>query len=136
MRTHVESKHGDSTNSKKQEFCNICNKGFASARYLETHKKIHSERRIFTCKYCDKSFPDRIEHRQHIKHEHQKGTTFLCSECGQSFMRNDYLLVHMRRHNGIKPYKCKFCSKAFPRATDLRVSNAVNIGFVLHYICC
>lgn len=121
LRTHVDSKHGDSANNKKQEFCNVCNKGFASARYLDIHKKIHNEQRVFKCKYCDKGFPDKLEQRQHIKLEHHKGTMFLCSECGQSFMRNDYLLVHMRRHSGIKPYKCKFCPKAFPRATDLRV---------------
>ncbi|XP_055550442.1 zinc finger protein 436-like [Wyeomyia smithii] len=121
LRTHVESKHSDSEIVKKREFCNICNKGFSSVRYLETHKKIHNQQRVSDCKYCDKNFANKTEQRQHMKLEHQKGTTFLCSECGQSFMRNDYLLVHMRRHNGIKPYKCKFCSKAFPRATDLRV---------------
>ncbi|XP_058452794.1 zinc finger protein 420-like [Malaya genurostris] len=121
LRTHVESKHSESAVSKKQEFCDICNKGFTSARYLDVHKKTHSEEKVYNCKSCDLKFSEKNDHRQHMKREHQDGTTFLCSECGQSFMRNDYLLVHMRRHNGIKPYKCKFCTKAFPRATDLRV---------------
>lgn len=121
LRNHIESKHGDKEPSKKTEICDICQKGFTTAKSLENHRKGHFEQKVITCKHCVQQFTDRDMYRQHLKEEHTQGKGFLCSECGQSFVRNDYLLVHMRRHNGIKPYKCKFCPKAFPRATDLNV---------------
>lgn len=36
---------------------------------------------------------------------------FFFLECGLRFVRNDYLVIHMRRHMGVKPYKCRFCEK-------------------------
>lgn len=121
LRNHIESKHSDKEPSKKTEICDVCQKGFATPKSLENHRKGHFEQKVISCKYCELQFTDRVIYRQHLKQEHLQGKGFLCSECGQSFVRNDYLLVHMRRHNGIKPYKCKFCPKAFPRATDLNV---------------
>lgn len=62
---------------------------------------------------------------------------FLCSECGLRFVRNDYLVIHMRRHKGEKPYKCKYCNKGFPRATDLTVHERYHVSFfIIFYTPC
>ncbi|XP_039436521.1 zinc finger protein 431-like [Culex pipiens pallens] len=121
LRNHIESKHSDKEPTKKTEICDICQKGFTTPQTLKNHRKSHFEAKVLNCKHCDAQFTDRELYREHTKQEHTNPKGFLCSECGQSFVRNDYLLVHMRRHNGIKPYRCKFCPKAFPRATDLNV---------------
>lgn len=38
----------------------------------------------------------------------------------------------MRRHNGEKPYKCRYCGKGFPRATDLTVHERYHTGEKTH----
>ncbi|XP_055603705.1 zinc finger protein 436-like [Uranotaenia lowii] len=121
LRTHMDSRHSENRVEKQRVYCEICNKGFVSPKTLETHIKAHSEEKVFKCEHCEEEFTDRTRYRNHIKKNHSQGSAFLCSECGMSFLRNDYLQVHMRRHMGIKPFKCKFCPKGFPRATDLRV---------------
>ncbi|KAG5680793.1 hypothetical protein PVAND_010279 [Polypedilum vanderplanki] len=101
LRKHVEAKHNSVATSK--EICTYCNKTFSSKKYLNSHMKVHSTEKNL------------------IKKDPQNEKPYLCSECGLRFVRNDYLVIHMRRHLNIKPYKCRFCDKGFPRATDLTV---------------
>ncbi|CAG9805127.1 unnamed protein product [Chironomus riparius] len=101
LKKHIESKHSEGIREK--EICSFCHKTFSSKKYLKTHMKVHN---------IDKS---------NAKKDPQNEKPFLCSECGLRFVRNDYLVIHMRRHLGLKPYKCRFCDKGFPRATDLTV---------------
>lgn len=102
LKKHVEAKHTEK-NPDHKEFCKICLKTFTSKKNLRSHMKGHSNEKILTKK-------DPLHERP-----------YLCSECGLRFVRNDYLVIHMRRHLGLKPYKCRFCDKGFPRATDLTV---------------
>lgn len=99
---HMEAKHSEK-NPDHKEICTICLKTFTSKKNLRSHMKGHSNEKIITKK-------DPLHERP-----------YLCSECGLRFVRNDYLVIHMRRHLGLKPYKCRFCDKGFPRATDLTV---------------
>lgn len=101
LKKHIEAKHTEIT--KEKEVCPICQKTFTSKKYLKTHMKVHD---------VDKA---------NAKKDPNNEKPFLCSECGLRFVRNDYLVIHTRRHKGLKPYKCRFCEKGFPRATDLTV---------------
>lgn len=143
LQKHVLSQHGDkdakaaaSARSvrNKIHICEICKRGFTTVQYLAVHRRMHE--RDFTCKLCDLKCADKAELAEHGK-EHTDGAggddkPFLCSECGMRFVRNDYLVIHMRRHKGEKPYKCRYCGKGFPRATDLTVHERYHTGEKTH----
>ncbi|XP_030418209.1 zinc finger protein 585B-like isoform X1 [Gopherus evgoodei] len=42
-----------------------------------------------------------------------------CSECGKSFIRQEYLQIHLKLHRGERPYKCNKCKKSFRHKTSL-----------------
>jgi KRAB domain-containing zinc finger protein len=131
LKKHIEAKHSEGT--KDKEICDICQKTFTSKKCLRTHMKSHSGEiaKGLTCKYCNVEFGGKTELNEHMSKDHQNEKPYLCSgkcfesfagireikvrkyfsECGLRFVRNDYLVIHMRRHLGVKPYKCRFCEK-------------------------
>lgn len=119
LKRHIETHHG--ANVKGEVSCEVCSKSFKSKKYLKSHLKSHENPKPLTCKFCNEIFSNRNDLNDHLAKVHQDEKPYLCSECGLKFVRNDYLVIHMRRHLGIKPYKCRFCDKGFPRATDLNV---------------
>ncbi|KFW60638.1 Zinc finger and SCAN domain-containing protein 29, partial [Pygoscelis adeliae] len=42
-----------------------------------------------------------------------------CPDCGKSFARQQYLLMHRRVHTGERPYGCRDCGKSFRKSSDL-----------------
>ena len=112
--------HKQIQKAKKSFLCSVCNKGFTTEKYFKMHVKSHGMK-MWSCKFCPMVHNSKSESKEHSKTHQENQKPYLCSECGLRFVRNDYLIVHMRRHKGEKPYKCKFCDKGFPRATDLTV---------------
>lgn len=144
LQKHVLSQHSDRaaraaaterSARSKTNICDICKRGFTTVQYLAVHRRMHE--RDFVCKLCDTKCADKAELAEHSK-EHTEladgghDKPFLCSECGMRFVRNDYLVIHMRRHKGEKPYKCRYCGKGFPRATDLTVHERYHTGEKTH----
>lgn len=113
-----KQRHQVPTNKRRQYSCNLCGNSFTTARYLEVHIANHNEKKELKCKFCSEVFDNRNDL---IKHGQTHNKPYLCTLCGQRFLRKDYLRVHMRRHTGFKPFKCRFCEKAFPRSTDLTI---------------
>lgn len=64
----------------------------------------------------------------------QEDGRFQCQVCGKSFLQSTYLRVHMRTHEGVKPYKCKECGKCFARASLLTEHKRLHEES-LHYTC-
>lgn len=133
---HKAAKHGIgdkvSLMGEKKFICDLCQKGFTTEKYRDVHMKAHNGEKIYRCKVCEKSFLSKSHLTEHMKFHNEHSKKFLCSECGQRFIRNDYLVIHMRRHRGEKPFKCKFCGKGFPRTTDLTVHERYHTGEKTH----
>ncbi|CAC5424241.1 KRAB [Mytilus coruscus] len=98
--------------------CKLCDKSFDIPSRLYTHhKKIHEEGPI-SCKPCQQVFRTKLNLKMHERsyaHHVKSGQkftlerNFLCSDCGKSFYRKDYLATHMKYHKSEKKYSCKHC---------------------------
>ena len=70
----------ETKSEKKKPECNECGKHFASLRYLQRHKLIHTGEEPFKCTF---------------------------NGCDYKCVKMSHLTVHMRRHSGERPYKCR-----------------------------
>lgn len=105
LRRHILCRHRE---NPKTFSCKDCNFVAETLKLLNVHRKIHADVSSFECKICNESFDSKPELTDHLK-THNDERPYLCSECGMRFIRNDYLVIHMRRrHTGERPYKCKF----------------------------
>ncbi|KAJ8958804.1 hypothetical protein NQ318_019562 [Aromia moschata] len=122
LATHAREKHEELTVYKRRVMgdnrykCTVCYKGFPTEMYLNVHMYYHNG-----CTMCEETFPNKALLTEHVKFHKKSIKKALCTECGRGFVRNDYLVQHMRRHRGEKPFKCQYCGKGFPRKTDLTV---------------
>ena len=60
--------------------------------------------------------------KKHLSTVHEnKGKTFTCNICANTFQTKNILTSHMKTiHEGHKDYKCKSCGKLFSQAGDLK----------------
>jgi uncharacterized Zn-finger protein len=96
----------------KKYICNICNKQFLSISALKLHQRfVHEHQLIFTCTYngCGKIFRNKYRLETHLR-KHQGIKLFKCEICEKSFSENGTLLTHYVIHSNYKPFSCEFCS--------------------------
>ncbi|NXF13383.1 ZN282 protein, partial [Smithornis capensis] len=74
----------------------------------------HSQARgkSYICSDCGKSF---VCHSWLVRHQttHTGERPYKCSECDKTYRRKDYLLNHQRRHSGEGLFQCPLCTKRF-----------------------
>lgn len=102
--------------------CDQCPASFNVEYNLDLHKSTHTTSEL-KCPVCQKKFSRVASLKAHVM-IHEKEENFLCSECGDEFILQSQLSVHLEEHrqelSGAKSYTCKTCSKEFVTQNQLR----------------
>ncbi|TRY71268.1 hypothetical protein DNTS_006995 [Danionella cerebrum] len=102
--------------------CDQCPASFNVEYNLDLHKSTHTTSEP-KCPVCQKKFSRVASLKAHVL-IHEKEENFLCSECGDEFILQSQLSLHLEEHrqelNGNKLYTCKTCSKEFPNQIQLK----------------
>lgn len=82
----------------------------------------------YACTICNRQFKNRLNIRYHIACA-DKSAGHACKECDRIFKSSSHLTYHMRTaHGGEKPYKCRFCEKAFAQSVKLKRHERTHTG--------
>uniref|UniRef100_A0A665T090 C2H2-type domain-containing protein n=1 Tax=Echeneis naucrates TaxID=173247 RepID=A0A665T090_ECHNA len=102
--------------------CDLCPQTFNVEFNLTLHKSTHTTS-DFTCPVCNKKFSRIASLKSHIM-LHEKEENLICAECGDEFVLQSQLSLHLEEHrkelSGIKVYTCKTCDKEFKTLAHLK----------------
>ncbi|XP_052742102.1 zinc finger protein 846 isoform X2 [Bicyclus anynana] len=112
--------------------CQLCCKVFTRKFNYKLHLKRHSGEREWQCARCGAATLTRVLALRHCS----PGARRLCpaAGCGSSFTSATNLNIHIRRHNGERPYSCAECGKSFGSKNILSDHIRVHTG-VKPYLC-
>uniref|UniRef100_A0A3Q3VYE9 C2H2-type domain-containing protein n=1 Tax=Mola mola TaxID=94237 RepID=A0A3Q3VYE9_MOLML len=106
----------------KPHRCDQCPQTFNVEFNLTLHKSTHTTS-DFTCPVCNKKFSRIASLKSHVM-LHEKEENLICSECGDEFVLQSQLSLHLEEHrkelSGIKVYTCKTCDKEFKMSAHLK----------------
>ena len=74
-----------------------CGASFTCRSHLETHKRIHTKEKTFSCKTCNALFRRNCDLLRH-NNTHTMEKIFTCEQCHKPFSRKDNLRKHMLSH--------------------------------------
>ncbi|GFR58226.1 zinc finger protein 2 homolog [Elysia marginata] len=97
-----------------------CDKMYSHKDELESHLKMHKQRRRRQCPICGAMVVRLVSHLRSHKSidEMPDSELFMCDQCPMKFKTNTLLKEHMRRH-GNEKIKCHLCPKSFPTRAGL-----------------
>ncbi|XP_039592540.1 zinc finger protein 236-like isoform X1 [Polypterus senegalus] len=112
----------DHEHSDKPYRCDMCPLSFNVEFNLTLHKSTHVSSDP-QCPVCNKKFSRVASLKAHIM-LHEKEENLICSECGDEFVLQSQLSMHLEDHrkelSGNKVYDCKLCRKEFKLASLLK----------------
>ncbi|CAL2027961.1 unnamed protein product [Caenorhabditis brenneri] len=91
---------------------------------------------------CMRIFQGPAELRKHIFTEHRLDPRhFVCywKDCDRAlrpFTANIYLVEHLRRHTGERPFRCKYCSRAFTTANSVKDHERIHLDLRCPHVGC
>jgi KRAB domain-containing zinc finger protein len=97
---------------RKVYTCRECDKVFLRRPLYTAHFVVAHTNNSLPCPYCEQKFPTNRELNRH-KLLHTKEKQYLCNVCSKSFARKSGLTQHMWIHKEQKRFECVPCSKKF-----------------------
>ena len=125
-----------STFQKKNE-CEICKKIFSTLGNMRNHYlTIHQNYRPYKCQYpgCSKSYSILSRYQVHLR-THEGTKPFLCQICNKSFNEKGNLKTHLRFHSELRPFKCPNCTKCYKTNGHLKDHIEIQHKKIKKYIC-
>ncbi|XP_030752773.1 zinc finger protein 888-like [Sitophilus oryzae] len=155
LASHIKDDHSDIL--KKDEIlkvslkCVVCSKLFYQQSKLLKHQiikhrpvikaepsmggilkvpkaKTSTSPRVFLCETCGKNFTSKYRLVRHINAMHQGIKPYNCRYCGRAFTGKDTMKKHERIHTGEKPYSCEYCGRCFRQPGPFAVHLRIHTG--------
>lgn len=96
------------------------------------------------CRFCDKVYTSSVDYFVHVRHAHKESQglvapslplpVFKCRDCNKRLRSKQSLLIHCRRHRGVKNFHCSSCDKSFRWRIHLEKHEKVH-GPRIKYAC-
>ncbi|EAT34290.1 AAEL013456-PA [Aedes aegypti] len=108
----------DKIASRKYQ-CQHCGKPFASAFAVKYHELTHTQKDVYKCSMCPKSFQNASNLNRHYEGIHKGDKKYQCDICEKRFQMPHILATHKRIHTGERPFGCEQCGKRFSDPSTL-----------------
>ncbi|WP_257264183.1 C2H2-type zinc finger protein [Endozoicomonas sp. ONNA2] len=112
---------------KKSFPCKHCEKIFHRKENLKIHTRTHTGEKPYKCMVCDKGFVQSGDLARHIR-IHTGEKPYKCQVCGKSFKQSCNLTKHTRLHTGERPFKCHICDKRFIQSGERLTHTRTHTG--------
>ncbi|XP_013414139.1 zinc finger protein 616 [Lingula anatina] len=107
--------------------CEQCGNAYASKYYLLEHQRMHEGTPVYWCPHCCKPYYYRRSYEQHLE-THNEHKRYQCQVCGMQMHTRGALNTHMRTHTGERPYACEECKKRFTQKSALTRHKRIHTG--------
>ncbi|XP_058445485.1 zinc finger protein 436-like [Malaya genurostris] len=125
------SRHRKNSHATERPYkCTVCDRAFVVKSNLTKHMPLHTGDYPLTCDVCGKGFNTAFRLGKHkLAHisdptlgtekrirkprKRKAVTVHKCETCGKVLTNKWSLVLHLRAHNGERPYSCEICGMKF-----------------------